>query len=132
MVRGSSGAGMSFGAEIQSAGVNAAVGGRMHRVMGLDGVRGVAIAAVLGYHAFPAAVPGGFLGVEVFFVLSGFLLTTLLVDEHGRTGRISFERYATRRVARVVPGLVVTLLGVALAARYLVPEDAHRVPVDAL
>jgi peptidoglycan/LPS O-acetylase OafA/YrhL len=110
----------------------AAVGGRTLRVRGLDGVRGVAIAAVLAYHAFPGAAPGGFFGVEVFFVLSGFLLTSLLVDEHRRTGRISFERYAKRRVARVVPALVVALLGVALAARYLVPEDAHRVPVDAL
>jgi peptidoglycan/LPS O-acetylase OafA/YrhL len=104
----------------------------MHRVSGLDGVRGLAIAAVLAYHAFPSAVPGGFLGVEVFFVLSGFLLTSLLVDEHRRTGRISFERYGRRRVARVIPALVVVLLGVALAARYLVPEDAHRVPMDAL
>lgn len=104
----------------------------MHRVLGLDGVRGLAIAAVLAYHAYPAAAPGGFLGVEIFFVLSGFLLTSLLMDEHRRTGGISFERYARRRIARVVPGLVVALLGVALAARYLVPEDAHRVPLDAL
>ena len=104
----------------------------MHRVLGLDGVRGLAIAAVLAYHAYPDTAPGGFLGVEVFFVLSGFLLTSLLVAEHRRTGGISFERYARRRVARVVPGLVVALLGVALAARYLVPEDAYRVPVDAL
>ena len=119
--------------QVQSATVNAAVaGGRTQRVLGLDGVRGLAIAAVLAYHAYPDSAPGGFLGVEVFFVLSGFLLTSLLVGEHRRTGRISFDRYARRRVARVVPALVVALLGVALAARYLVPEDAHRVPVDAL
>jgi peptidoglycan/LPS O-acetylase OafA/YrhL len=106
--------------------------GRTRRVGGLDGVRGVAIAAVLAYHAFPGTVRGGFLGVEVFFVLSGYLLTSLLLEERHDLGVIAVERYARRRVARVLPALVVVLLGVALLGRFLVPDDGHRVPMDVL
>ena len=53
---------------------------------GLDGMRALAVVAVMVYHANPAWLPGGFLGVEVFFVISGYLITLLLIGEHERTG----------------------------------------------
>ena len=54
---------------------------------GLDGMRALAVVAVMVYHANSAWLPGGFLGVEVFFVISGYLITLLLIGEHERTGR---------------------------------------------
>ena len=66
------------------------------RVGPIDGLRGIALVAVLLYHVAPGTVRGGFLGVEAFFVLSGYLLTALLLDEHRRTGRISRPAYAER------------------------------------
>ena len=56
---------------------------------GLDGMRALAVVAVMVYHANPAWLPGGFLGVEVFFVISGYLITLLLIGEHERTGRVA-------------------------------------------
>ena len=58
----------------------------------LDGVRALAVAAVLAFHGGVAGLPGGFLGVDAFFVLSGFLITSLLLAEHARTGRIDLRR----------------------------------------
>ena len=59
------------------------------RFAGLDGLRAIAVGLVVVYHLFPPAlVPGGFVGVDVFFVISGFLLTSLLLREHDATGRI--------------------------------------------
>src|SRR2546421_11919043 len=80
------------------------------RVGPLDGLRGLALVAVLLYHVAPGAVPGGFLGVEMFFVLSGFLLTSLLLDERRRTEAIDRAAYAMRRVRRLAPALVVLLV----------------------
>jgi len=74
----------------------------------LDGLRAVAVLAVLTYHA--GWIPGGFLGVDVFFTLSGFLITTLLCEEHARTGTISIRRFYVRRARRLLPALVAFLL----------------------
>ncbi|HEX7097443.1 MAG TPA: acyltransferase family protein, partial [Acidimicrobiales bacterium] len=63
----------------------------------LDGLRGLAVLAVLVYHFRPAWLPAGFLGVDLFFVLSGFLITSLLLVEHGRTGRIALGAFWARR-----------------------------------
>ena len=80
----------------------------------LDGIRGLAILGVLMLHstiwgAMPSVLPGGNLGVTVFFVLSGYLITTLLVGEHERTGRINLRSFYLRRAARLLPGLLVLL-----------------------
>jgi peptidoglycan/LPS O-acetylase OafA/YrhL len=80
----------------------------------LDGIRGLAILGVLMLHstiwgAMPSILPGGNLGVAVFFVLSGYLITTLLVGEHERTGRIDLRSFYVRRAARLLPGLIVLL-----------------------
>jgi peptidoglycan/LPS O-acetylase OafA/YrhL len=83
--------------------------GRLGHVPALDGIRGLAIALVVSMHAFgfPA---GGFIGVDLFFVLSGFLITTLLLEEVEATGRISLRDFYERRVRRLLPALLVLLI----------------------
>jgi peptidoglycan/LPS O-acetylase OafA/YrhL len=78
----------------------------------LDGLRGLAIIAVLAYHLYPAALPGGFIGVDVFFVLSGYLITSLLLREWSGTGGIDLRRFWSRRIRRLMPALAVTVGGV--------------------
>ncbi|MEJ4099260.1 acyltransferase family protein [Corynebacterium mastitidis] len=77
---------------------------------GLDGLRGIAVLGVVVYHYFPHALPGGFLGVDVFFVLSGFLITALLLREKVMTGRISLTGFWLRRVRRILPLAMVVLI----------------------
>jgi peptidoglycan/LPS O-acetylase OafA/YrhL len=79
----------------------------------IDGLRGVAVACVLMYHAFPAVLPGGFVGVDVFFVISGFLITRLVLTEI-RSGDFSVFAFYARRVRRLVPALLVVLAASAL------------------
>ncbi|HVL80870.1 MAG TPA: acyltransferase, partial [Actinomycetota bacterium] len=105
-------------------------GDRRDRVAALDGLRGLAVVAVLAFHAAPEVFRGGFLGVEMFFVLSGFLLGSLLLAEHARTGRIDMIGYARRRALRIGPGLLVFLAGLAVLAPALAPDDVHRLPGD--
>jgi peptidoglycan/LPS O-acetylase OafA/YrhL len=88
--------------------------GRLGYVAALDGLRGIAIAVVLGYHFL--GLPGGYLGVDFFFVLSGFLITTLLLEEHAATGRISLRRFYERRARRLLPALGAVLLFSLLVA----------------
>jgi len=80
------------------------------RVFGLDALRALAVVLVFVFHVFPGSLPGGFLGVDVFFVVSGFLITGLLLDERRRTGRISLAAFWQRRARRLVPALVLTVL----------------------
>lgn len=100
------------------------------RSAALDGLRGLALAAVLGYHVAPGIVPGGFLGVEVFFVLSGYLLASVLRDEYRRTGSISRSRYAIRRLRRVGPALATLLASLLVLVPWLAPDGAHRLAGD--
>lgn len=92
------------------------------RLPGLDGLRALAILSVLAFHLDPRWLPGGFLGVDVFFVISGFLITTLLVREHQQAGRIDLRGFWTRRARRLLPALLVLVPSVILIAR-LVETD---------
>lgn len=95
------------------------------RHRGLDGLRGLAVLAVVLYHFAPDLVPGGFLGVDVFFVLSGFLITTLLLEELERHRSVSLRNFWTRRARRLLPAaLSVILVSVALAW-WLEPESSR-------
>ncbi len=78
---------------------------RVPYLPGLDGLRALAVLAVIVYHANPDWLPGGFLGVEVFFVISGYLITLLLVAEEERTGAISLRDFWARRARRLLPAL---------------------------
>ena len=80
----------------------------------LDGVRALAVVAVIVYHANKKWLGGGFLGVEVFFVISGFLITSLLIAEHEQHGSISLKKFWLRRARRLLPALWVLLVGVAV------------------
>lgn len=75
----------------------------------LDGLRALAIAGVLVVHVAPDALPGGAQGVTVFFVLSGYLITTMLLDEHRNRGRIDLAAFYVRRAARLLPALVIVV-----------------------
>ncbi|HLO66137.1 MAG TPA: acyltransferase, partial [Holophaga sp.] len=86
----------------------------MSYIMGLDGLRALSVLVVLCYHAHLPWARGGYLGVEVFFVISGFLITRLLVLEHGETGRISLGRFWFRRFKRLLPALWAILAGLTL------------------
>ncbi|HYN68031.1 MAG TPA: acyltransferase family protein [Ornithinibacter sp.] len=87
------------------------------RLAGLDGLRALAIAAVLVFHLDASWLPGGFLGVDVFFVVSGFLITTLLVREKVATGRLDLPGFWARRARRLVPALLVCVPASVLLAR---------------
>jgi peptidoglycan/LPS O-acetylase OafA/YrhL len=97
------------------------------RIRGLDGLRAVAVVAVLAYHLEPSAFPGGFLGVDVFFVLSGYLITSLLLDEWEHHGSIALGAFWRRRARRLLPPLLLTLVAVALLTPVLFDDVAARV-----
>ncbi|MFZ4719903.1 MAG: acyltransferase family protein [Ilumatobacteraceae bacterium] len=98
----------------------------------LDGVRALAVLLVAGVHTKPPLVPGGSIGVDVFFVLSGFLITTLLLEERDGNERIQFGRFYARRALRLLPALlalvaVVTLWAVVVASPGTRRDALHEV-----
>jgi peptidoglycan/LPS O-acetylase OafA/YrhL len=95
------------------------------RAPGLDGVRALAVFAVIGFHAGVSELPGGFLGVDVFFVLSGFLITDLLVVQYDRLGRLDLKNFWGRRARRLLPPLAVMLVVVTAAAAVIEPSQEN-------
>ncbi|GHD21721.1 acyltransferase [Nocardiopsis kunsanensis] len=87
----------------------------------VQGLRAVAVLLVLVYHLDPDLVPGGYVGVDVFFVISGFLITSLLYREAGEHGRISIARFYVRRVRRLLPASTVVLLVTGAVALVFLP-----------
>lgn len=88
----------------------------------IEGLRAVAVLMVLVYHGNPAALPGGFVGVDVFFIISGFLISRLLLAEHERTGTISLRAFYARRARRLLPATAVVLLAVTAGTLLLLPR----------
>ncbi len=98
-----------------------AVAGTAWRAPGLDGVRALAVLAVLAFHEGLPWIPGGFLGVDVFFVLSGFLITDLLAARYRRHGSIGLGGFYQRRARRLLPALALLLITVTAAVTLLEP-----------
>src|SRR3954470_18473519 len=97
----------------------------------LEGLRAVAVVLVVAFHAGLGPLPGGFVGVDVFFVISGFLITSLLVDEVRATGSISLADFYARRARRLLPAAFVVLIATVLAAAVLLPAlDGPAVAAD--
>ncbi|MDG1266403.1 MAG: acyltransferase [Ilumatobacter sp.] len=94
---------------------------------GLDGLRGLAVTAVIVYHFEPSWLPGGFIGVDVFFVLSGFLITSLLLREQLATGTVDAVRFFVRRLRRLLPALLLLLTALAVyASTWADPVELER------
>ena len=98
-----------------------APGQQAWRAAGLDGVRALAVLAVLAFHEGLPWIRGGFLGVDIFFVLSGYLITDLLVARYRKEGRIGLGRFYQRRARRLLPALALMLITVTAAVSLLEP-----------
>jgi peptidoglycan/LPS O-acetylase OafA/YrhL len=105
---------------------------RIRYLPALDGLRGIAVLAVIFYHAELSWMPGGFLGVELFFVVSGFLITSLLLSELRGTGAIDLRHFWVRRARRLLPALFLLLAAVALVVRFALPEEIPQTRSDLL
>lgn len=97
---------------------------------GLDGLRALAVLAVLLYHADIAWIPGGFLGVEVFFVVSGYLITLLLLNEYRKDNRINFKNFWQRRARRLLPALFAMLAAVLVWMVLFLPDEVASIRGD--
>ena len=96
----------------------------------LDGVRTIAVYLVVLYHAGLSFLPGGFVGVDVFFVLSGYLVTNVLLTEIESTGRVHLRRFYARRVRRLLPAAVVTIVIVCVLSVLVLPQLTREGLVD--
>jgi peptidoglycan/LPS O-acetylase OafA/YrhL len=99
--------------------------GSEHRT-DIEGLRGVAVLAVLAVHAWPELLRGGFVGVDIFFVLSGYLITGLMWDALAQ-GRFSLWAFYQRRVLRLFPALCAVMLCCAVAALFTFPSEARQI-----
>lgn len=92
------------------------------RLHGLDGLRAIAVTTVILFHLAPGLLPGGYLGVDIFFVISGFLITTLLLREHAQSGRVALCAFWGRRARRLLPALAIVVLASCTTA-FLIGGD---------
>ena len=100
-------------------------------IRALDGLRGAAVTGVVLYHG--DRLKGGYLGVDLFFVLSGYLITSLLLAEWRRADRVSLAAFWARRARRLLPALVVVLLGIAIyCVAFAAPTELRRIRFDTL
>lgn len=98
----------------------------LHYRPDVDGLRAVAVLAVIGFHTFPGRVPGGFVGVDIFFVISGFLISSIILKGL-ESGNFSYLRFYARRVRRIFPALILVLLAsLALGWWVLLPDEYEQ------
>ncbi len=105
---------------------------RLPYLPGIDALRAIAVLAVFLYHAGVGWMPGGFLGVDVFFVISGYLITSLLLSERRREGRVDLWRFWARRARRLLPAVGVLVAVVMVAAAVAEPERLAELRGDAI
>ncbi|WP_214539898.1 acyltransferase family protein [Staphylococcus pseudintermedius] len=99
---------------------------------GLDGVRAVAVIAIIIYHLNPQWLSGGFLGVDTFFVISGYLITSLLLTEYHNTGKIELMSFWLRRVKRLIPAVLFLVMGVIVLSLIFMPTEIQKVRADSI
>lgn len=102
------------------------------RVTAIDGLRVLAMMAIVVYHANPAWLPGGFLGVTMFFTISGYLITDGLLRELRRTGSVDLLRFYRRRLARLVPQMVLVIAATALLCAVFAPQLLSKMRGDTI
>ena len=90
----------------------------------IDGLRALAVLAVIGFHAFPELIPGGFIGVDVFFVISGFLISTILFENLAAQS-FSFLDFYSRRIRRIFPALILVLVSCYLVGWFVLLPDEY-------
>jgi peptidoglycan/LPS O-acetylase OafA/YrhL len=105
---------------------------RLPHLPGLDGLRALAVIAVLIYHAEASWLPGGFLGVEVFFVLSGYLVAALLLADYERSGRVDLASFWLRRARRLLPAALALIGAVVAYTLIFLPAEAAALRDDSL
>lgn len=91
----------------------------------IDGLRAVAVLAVVGFHAFPQSLRGGFIGVDIFFIISGFLISTILFQTLD-AGSFSIADFYRRRIKRIFPALLVVLITCMVIGWYFLLADGSR------
>lgn len=103
---------------------------KMRYMPGLDGLRAIAVLGIIIYHLNKQWLTGGFLGVDTFFVISGYLITSLLLKEYDDTGIIKLKSFWIRRLKRLLPAVVVLLMVVGTATLLLKSDNIIRVKHD--
>ncbi len=95
------------------------------RIVALDGLRALSLLILMGYHFGVGWLQGGFFGLDIFYVLSGYLITGLLVSEYGKRGRIQLSAFWLRRARRLLPALLIVLVVVTLMVRFAEPAGLY-------
>ena len=90
----------------------------------IDGLRAVAVLAVVLFHAFPTQMPGGFIGVDIFFVISGYLISGIIFSEQA-SGQFSFSNFYSRRIRRIFPALLLVLISCSVAGWWVLLTDEY-------
>jgi peptidoglycan/LPS O-acetylase OafA/YrhL len=119
-------------AEVSADGASLGLRTALPYLPGLDGLRAIAVLAVLVYHHDYSWLPGGFLGVDVFFVLSGYLITALLITEYQRDGRIDLRAFWWRRARRLLPAVFLVIAAVLVYASIFLRSEIADLRLDAL
>jgi peptidoglycan/LPS O-acetylase OafA/YrhL len=127
---GATRAGTDNPAVILPAEPSAPASSRLRYVPGLDGLRALSVSAVLLYHADVTWMPGGFLGVDVFFAISGYLITSLLLAEYRNRGDVNIGQFYLRRARRLLPALFLVLAAVSLFSIIFLPDEVRALRGD--
>ena len=91
----------------------------------IDGLRAIAVLSVTLFHAFPKLIPGGFIGVDIFFVISGYLITNIFVTQ-ANSGTFSFKDFYSRRIRRIFPALIIVLVSVYALGWFVMLADEFK------
>lgn len=91
----------------------------------IDGLRAIAVLSVILFHAFPNAIPGGFMGVDIFFVISGYLITNIILTQ-ANSGTFSFKDFYSRRIRRIFPALIIVLVSVYALGWFVMLADEFK------